>query len=402
MDCMTVARFSDWSRRSVVVTAVVAVATAPSNRLAAQEPRPLELRSWLAQRLATPPLSLSGDLTSCTLVRCNQTASFFASTPVPFDVGLTAGLRMRDLGAARLGGQSALGSLYLDRSLGPLSVWSGMNLGHVAFDEAVAPDPGPGVESGLSLRWRRVGVALSIAGGWLRAQGIGNRIAYATPVIRNYEDSLGLHSDTIYTTAGDSTGTASNRWSSTEARITWREERWWITARAGRVASTRQSAAMWAGVQAGAELSHGVTLLFGAAKSSSALAYSGDRGASPHVSLGFGFNTALLSPRGETHRDSSESTDVSRPFTISDLGAGRYRIAVRLAAARSVDVACDCDGWTPMTMTRAGEVWLVDVHARPGVHHVSIRVNGGGWIAPPGLAPVDDDFAGQAGLLVVP
>jgi hypothetical protein len=55
-----------------------------------------------------------------------------------------------------------------------------------------------------------------------------------------------------------------------------------------------------------------------------------------------------------------------------------------------------------MTMTRAGEVWLVDVHARPGVHHVSIRVNGGGWIAPPGLAPVDDDFAGQAGLLVVP
>jgi len=210
MDRMTVARFSDWSRRSVVVTAV-AVVTALSTRVAAQEPRPLELRSWLAQRLATSPLSLSGDLTSCTLVRCNQTASFFASTPVPFDVGLTAGLRMRDLGAARLGGRSALGSLYLDRSVGPLSVWSGVNVGHVAFDEAIAPDPAPGMESGLSLRWRRVGVALSAAGGWLRASGIGNRIAHATPVIRNYEDSLGLHSDTIYTPASDSTGTSSNR-----------------------------------------------------------------------------------------------------------------------------------------------------------------------------------------------
>ena len=43
-----------------------------------------------------------------------------------------------------------------------------------------------------------------------------------------------------------------------------------------------------------------------------------------------------------------------------------------------------------------------DVRATPGVHHVSIRVNGGGWTAPPGLAAIDDDFAGQAGLLVVP
>src|SRR4029079_18951778 len=104
------------------------------------------------------------------------------------------------------------------------------------------------------------------------------------------------------------------------------------------------------------------------------------------VSLGFGFNTALLSPRGETHHDSSESTDVSRPFTISDLGAGRYRIAVRLAAVRSVDVACDCDGWTPMTMTRAGEVWLVVVHEQPGGHTLSTRVADGGGGEPPRAA----------------
>jgi len=131
---------------------LVAFAMTFSAALAAQEPRPLELRSWLAQRRAASPLSLSGDLTSCTLVRCNQAASFFARTPVLFDVGLTAGLRMRDPGAVRLGGRSALGSLYLDGSAGPLSLWSGVNVGHVAYDEAVTPDPAPGVESGLSLR----------------------------------------------------------------------------------------------------------------------------------------------------------------------------------------------------------------------------------------------------------
>ena len=73
-----------------------------------------------------------------------------------------------------------------------------------------------------------------------------------------------------------------------------------------------------------------------------------------------------------------------------------------MGAARSVEMACDCDGWTPMPMARAGGLWIVEVHATPGVHHVSIRVDGAGWVAPPGLTPIDDDFAGQAGLVVVP
>ena len=53
-------------------------------------------------------------------------------------------------------------------------------------------------------------------------------------------------------------------------------------------------------------------------------------------------------------------------------------------------------------MTRVGDMLFVEVQATPGVHHVSVRVDGGKWIAPPGLAAIDDDFAGQAGLLVVP
>lgn len=397
-DRMTAARFTGWSRRSIIA---VTAATLLPITVAAQEPRPLELRSWTPSRITTAPFALSGDLTSCTLVRCNQTASLFGTTTLPFDVRLSAGLRMNDLGTTQLGGRSALGSLYLDYDAGALRIWSGATTGHTRRDEAITPDPAPGIESGLSLRWRRVNVALSAAGGRALTPVAGNRMARAQPVIRNYQDSLGRsYSDTTYPPTGDSVGTSRDRWSSTEARITWREERWWITARAGRLASTRQSTALWAGVQAGRELSRGVSLLLGAGTSSRAMTFLGERNASPHFSLGFGFNTALLS-----HSESVERPDaLSRPFAISDLGNGRYHVTMRLAerGVHSVEIACDCDGWKPRPMTPIENVWTVDVDARPGVHHISIRVDGGGWIAPPGLAPIDDDFAGQAGLLVVP
>ena len=37
----------------------------------------------------------------------------------------------------------------------------------------------------------------------------------------------------------------------------------------------------------------------------------------------------------------------------------------------------------------------------PGVHHVSLRVNGGAWFAPPGVPAVPDDFGGTTGIIDV-
>ena len=400
---MTAEQFS-WSPGSSIATLA---ATLFAGALAAQEPRPLELRSWtaseLASRIATHSLALSGDVTGCTLVRCSQTASMFVSTRSPFGLELTTGLRLRDLGAAQLGGRSALGSVYLGYDAGRFRVWSGATTGHSRPSEVVTPDPAPGIESGFSTSWRRVGVAVSAAGGWLPRSTTGNRFAHASPVTREVHDSLGTHVDTVYVPGGDSTGISSNRWSSTEARVTWREEKWWITARAGRLASTRQAAAFWVGMQAGAQLSRDVSLLLGVGKSSRALTDLGEQRATPHVSLGFGFNTGILDHK-EPRRDSSEAGGVaSRPFAITDLGDGRYRVTMRIPTnGRSVEMACDCGGWKPVSMTRMGDAWVAQLSAKPGVHHVSIRVDGGGWIAPPALAPIDDDFAGQAGLLIVP
>jgi hypothetical protein len=397
-DGMIASRFTNWPRRFSVAAAAVVI----PGVLAAQEPRPLELRSWSPSRAVTAPLSLSGDVTTCTLVRCEQTASLFARTTLPFRIGLVVGARMNAPATKQLGQRSALGSAYADYDAGPLRFWAGATTGGLRREDGIGPDPAPGIESGLSVRWRSVAAGLSAAGGALKPIA-GNGSAHVRIVTVQRQDSLGTHVDTLRFSDGDSSGIAGGRWSSTEARITWREDRWWITARAGRLQSTWQSLGFWGGVQAGADLTRGVSLLLGVGTSSRSLAYVGGRNATPHFSMGFGFNTAVFSRR-EPRPDSVEaSARTARPFVISDLGGGRYRLIVRLpTSGRLVEMACDCDGWKPTPMIRAGDAWIVEVQARPGMHHVSIRVDGSGWIAPPGLAPVDDDFAGQSGLFVVP
>ena len=52
-------------------------------------------------------------------------------------------------------------------------------------------------------------------------------------------------------------------------------------------------------------------------------------------------------------------------------------------------------------MTQEGDAWVAELPAVTGVHRANVRVNGGRWIAPPGLARVDDDFAGEVGIFVV-
>jgi hypothetical protein len=43
---------------------------------------------------------------------------------------------------------------------------------------------------------------------------------------------------------------------------------------------------------------------------------------------------------------------------------------------------------------------LVD-RARAGTYRLNVRVDGGEWVAPPGLLDVEDEFGGRVGLLVL-
>jgi hypothetical protein len=46
-------------------------------------------------------------------------------------------------------------------------------------------------------------------------------------------------------------------------------------------------------------------------------------------------------------------------------------------------------------------LWELNVPVAPGWHQINVRVDGGPWMAPPGIPTTHDSFGGDVGLLVV-
>ena len=81
-------------------------------------------------------------------------------------------------------------------------------------------------------------------------------------------------------------------------------------------------------------------------------------------------------------------------------GAVTFKVLAPLA--RNVEVAGDFTGWDPVQMAPAGNGWWITRRTlRRGQYQINLRVNGGKWIAPPGLLSMLDEFGGSVGILVV-
>jgi len=53
-------------------------------------------------------------------------------------------------------------------------------------------------------------------------------------------------------------------------------------------------------------------------------------------------------------------------------------------------------------MRRGRDLWDLTLPVSAGVHEINLRLDGGPWLAPPGLPTRRDSFNGDVGLLVVP
>jgi hypothetical protein len=294
--------------------------------------------------VARPSVSVFGSAVACTLVTCDPAPSF------GFDFGL-----------------------------------------HGPFRAAVA-GPRSSPQLGVSYTWRQIDIATRIGQGATVVRPLKPGLHNTIQDIRTYRDTLGgVRAETTYT-SDDAT-----RWSSAEARLTWRRERWWASALVGRVAVAQQGTGLWAGLQVGADLGRGASLLIGASSSPQLLATDQPRAGGTTLSLGFGFNAGVFSRRS----DGETPNSAKAAFVISPAGTGRVRVAIRVGAADSVEFASDCTQWRPVQMTRDGDRWVVEVAAAAGLHRANVRVNGGRWMSPPGLASMDDDFAGEVGIFVI-
>ena len=324
-----------WRRTGTVALATAISAMASHIAVAQGGPSPAA-RWWGASgEAAGSALDLFGNVVHCSLGQCEQAAA----------LGLDA------------------------RVIGPF---------RVSADARVH-----GFDYGASYGWRQVSIAASLGSG------------ASTGTV--FEMTPGTRPDTepgiIDTVLQQTMHSATRRWSSAEARLSWREDRWWATALVGRVGVAQQGASLWGGVQFGADIGRGASLLLGVATTSRLLAAFGPAPERHNVNLGLGFNTAILSSR--------PSVAPAAAFALTTAGIGRVRIMIHVAAARSLEFASDCTGWKPVAMSRTSDGWVIEFAAARGLHRGNIRIDGGRWIAPPGLATTDDDFAGEVGIFVV-
>ncbi len=84
--------------------------------------------------------------------------------------------------------------------------------------------------------------------------------------------------------------------------------------------------------------------------------------------------------------------------------ADTLRVVLLIDAPRAekVELMGDATQWlvTQMTRNKSGK-WRAELKLAPGVHRVTVRADGGSWIAPPGLPIGNDNYGSPVGMIVV-
>jgi hypothetical protein len=105
--------------------------------------------------------------------------------------------------------------------------------------------------------------------------------------------------------------------------------------------------------------------------------------------------------------DTAAANSASGPAAVDGFRASRNSsglVLIRVSApnARIVEISGDFNGWVPMRLEETGDgSWTGRLQLAPGNYEMNLRVDGGAWVAPPGLLPLEDEFGGSVGLLVL-
>ncbi|MEX2178252.1 MAG: glycogen-binding domain-containing protein [Gemmatimonadaceae bacterium] len=91
-----------------------------------------------------------------------------------------------------------------------------------------------------------------------------------------------------------------------------------------------------------------------------------------------------------------------RAFELRPAGTALQRLTARIGGVETVEIMGDFTDWTPVPLLRQGrDQWELLIPMSPGVHQINLRIDGGLWIAPPGIPSIKDGFNGEVGVLVI-
>ncbi|HUK62080.1 MAG TPA: hypothetical protein VLV15_02065 [Dongiaceae bacterium] len=91
----------------------------------------------------------------------------------------------------------------------------------------------------------------------------------------------------------------------------------------------------------------------------------------------------------------------ARSWNARALPGERMAIHLRCQDTHMVELAADFTDWAPVALSPIGDGWWELVTAAgPGLHHVRVRLDHGGWLVPPGL-PRAVEYPEPTGVLLV-
>lgn len=278
----------------------------------------------------------------------------------------------------------------------------GASLGLFAQRAAEADSMGP-VFALRASAWHSIGpitLRLGLAEHALRFAGQPGTFDTAEVVVDSLRTDSGYvpyHGVTVDTIRHPGTPSSVRVWSELEAGAQWVAGRVQLEAFVGaRPAVASFPAAMWAQAGGNIELPHGFGLQFAAGTSPARIGLG--LPSSRFVSVGL-----RVQPGHESPPSNAKPAAPLVAFTVHPDGGRVFTLTYAGAPAGMVQLAGDFNAWTPIDLTEDGHGrWRATIALAPGVHHVSLRVNGGQWFAPPGIPAVPDDFGGTTGIIDVP
>ena len=79
-----------------------------------------------------------------------------------------------------------------------------------------------------------------------------------------------------------------------------------------------------------------------------------------------------------------------------------YDVVMRVPHARRVEVSGDFNAWKAVELHETHpDTWEATLTLAPGTYHLSVRIDGARWTAPPGVPTLEDEFNGTVGIVVV-
>lgn len=87
-------------------------------------------------------------------------------------------------------------------------------------------------------------------------------------------------------------------------------------------------------------------------------------------------------------------------FDLRTVRGNERVLRIGAPSATAVELNGDFTHWQPVRLARGTDGWwTITLQIAPGTYQVNIRVDGGPWVAPPGLLTSTDEFGGIVGIL---